>query len=254
MKKLTPLIILIFFLITYHLLPIPFVFALSENESTEGAQSVREAIRKRVEEKLAKLSKSPKAVVGELKEVTDTTLNITTKNGEILAATNEDTKYFRVTKGKQVAVKFEDLVLNDFIVAMGYKNGNNVLDAKRVISYNVSPLVEKKAIYGVVRTNMNGSLGVQTSSGLVTVQTDDDTKVTKKADGSKLEEVDVEEINLGDKILATATPNSKKPGTVIADKVRVLVSAEPKAEDVSPTPTKKATPTPTKKLTPTPTL
>lgn len=197
------------------------------NESTEGAQSVREAIRKRVEEKLEQLSKSPRAVVGELKEVTDTTLNITTKNGEVLAATNEDTKYFRVTKGKQAAVKFEDLVLNNFIVVMGYVNGNNVLDARRVISYDTSPLVEKKAVYGVVRTNMTGSLGVQTSTGIVTVQTDNDTNVTRKVKDGELEEIDVEEVNLGDKILATATPNSRKPGTVIADKVRILVSVVP---------------------------
>lgn len=248
------------FLITFILLVTCYVSlvtpisAQGETESTEGAQSVRDAIRKRVEEKLDKLSKSPRALFGQLKEVADTTLKITTADGEALAGTAEDTKYFRVTKGKQTTVKFEELVLGDYLVAMGYKNGNSVVDAKRVISFDVNPVVEKKAVYGTVRTSMNGTIGVQTSSGMVSISTDDGTTVTTKSEKG-LEETDVDAINTGDKILALGTPNSKKVGTVAVDRIHIMYAPEkPKETETTPTPTKaKASPTPTKKLTPTPT-
>lgn len=231
------------------------VLAQDETESTEGAQSVREAIRKRVEEKLAELSKNPKALVGELKEITDTTLNITTKLGEAFAATNDETKYFRVTKGKQTTIKFEDLALGDFTVVMGYRNGNNVLDARRVISYDVSPLVEKRAIFGAVRTNTNGDLTIQASEDQIwTIQTDDETEVSIKGKEG-LEESNVEDINPGDKIVAAGAPNTKKTNTLVASKIHILSSVAPSEEvEATPTPTKKPIPTPTKKVTPTPTV
>lgn len=256
--------ILTFFICAFALYTLHFALpalAQDETESTEGAQSVREAIRKRVEEKLAELSKNPKAVVGELKEITDTTLNITTKKGEALAATSDETKYFRVTKGKQTSIKFEELVLGDFTVVMGYRNGNNVLDARRVISYDANPVTERRAVFGTVRTNTDGDLTISTPSQdqIWTIQTDDDTEVTKKGDEG-FEDVDIEEIKAGDRIIAAGSPNTKKNNTLVASKIHVIpgtaVGQNKTVEEdaATPTPTKKTTPAPTRKVTPTPTV
>lgn len=229
------------------------VFAQEEEESTEGAQSIREAIRKNVEEKLAVLSKNPKAVTGVLKEITDTTLSLTTKNGEMLVAVSEDTKYFRVTNGKQATIKFAELAIDDFTVAMGYKNGEKVLDAKRVISYDVNPLPVHSAFYGTVRTNTDGDLTIQLSAqdSIWTIQSDTNTEVTTKG-ATAFEKAEIGEVMAGDKVIVVGSLNAKKSNTLLASKIHLVsgVRSQKATEKVTPTTTKKVSPTPSSRISP----
>lgn len=69
--------------------------------------------------------------------------------GEIqqISVNEDETDFVKITKTSKV-VKFSDVAIGDFIIAMGYKNGNGVLDGKRILITSSLKLSGRKAISG----------------------------------------------------------------------------------------------------------
>lgn len=196
----------------YVLLALPAV----AQEDTGGL--VREKVREQVENIIRK----PRAAVGELTEITDTTLEIKNRNGNLeMAATSEGTSYVRVAGGRRAEIKFEDLALGDFTVAMGHRNGNEVLEAQRVITYDNSPLVKKGAVYGVVQGNTSGEITIRhpQTGEVASVLTTSNTQITKKGE-SGFDEVEASEIEVGDRLIAAGAPD--KTGAIEAGRIHVI--------------------------------
>lgn len=194
-------------------------------EATPGAA---DSIRERVREKVESIIRQPRALVGTLTEITDSTLQIKTKAGEIaLASTDEETSFVRLVRGRRSQVSFEDLVLGDFTVVMGFRNGNDVLEARRIITYDTSPLVERRAVFGVVQGNEAGTLTLQLpkTAEVWTVETDRDTTITKKGvDG--FEEIDVDEVQVGDKLVAAGIPDEDEENTLLAGRIHIIAQQD----------------------------
>ncbi|OGM76591.1 hypothetical protein A2210_01820 [Candidatus Woesebacteria bacterium RIFOXYA1_FULL_40_18] len=108
------------------------------SESSSATDSIRERVQQKVDEVL----KKPKAFIGTITDISENTLQIKTATGEIKqSSTTPDTVFVNSVKTAK-EVKLADLAIGDFVVAMGLKNGNEVLEAKRVLI--TSPVLEPK--------------------------------------------------------------------------------------------------------------
>lgn len=89
-------------------------------KEASGESEIRDKVIKRVQEALT----NPKAEIGTVTDIAAGTLQIKTESGEIKQISAKD---------DLTGVKFTDIAIGDFIVAMGYSNGNEVLEAKRIL-------------------------------------------------------------------------------------------------------------------------
>lgn len=118
--------------------------------ATNEADSVREKVQEKVTEALNK----PRAYLGTITDISETTIQLKSAEGEILqVATEEGTVYVK-TDPSAKTVSFKDLAIGDFIVAMGFRNGNSVLNAKRILITPALAQVKRQALLGkIVKTS-----------------------------------------------------------------------------------------------------
>jgi hypothetical protein len=119
----------------------------SQPESSESG--VRETVLKKVEDVL----NSPKAYLGTVTDIAEKTIQLKTDSGTIeqVSAADED---LTVIKQNPTAkeVKFTDIAIGDYIVAMGYRNGNHVLNAKRILITGPETPLQIKIVFGKVKS------------------------------------------------------------------------------------------------------
>jgi len=129
------------------LLLLIFALLFSERETfAQTATSSGQAIKDRVLEKIEDVKNSPKAYVGTITDKSQNTLQLKTAKGEIkLISVDLETTTFVKVGTKTAGAKFDDVAIGDFIVAMGFKNGNDILNAKRVL-ITAAPEVPKRKI------------------------------------------------------------------------------------------------------------
>lgn len=116
--------------------PTPAVTLQPTVSATDIRESLQDRLRKAAEEQSGVAGQifntnEKRAIVGTLKDLTNNTLTIQLKaGGTKLAALTEKTVFVR--KGKTAPQS--DLVIGDYTIAMGYMNGNNLLEARRVVA------------------------------------------------------------------------------------------------------------------------
>lgn len=100
-------------------------------ETTESASTIREKVQAKVDELLYR----PKAYLGIVTDIAETNIQIKTKNGEIRQVSAQDEKISIIKDDGKTSkiVNLTDIAIGDFIVAMGYINGNKVLSAQRIL-------------------------------------------------------------------------------------------------------------------------
>lgn len=143
-------------------------------ESSDSASTIREKVQAKVEELLNK----PKAYLGVVTDIADSTIQVRTKESEIRQISVLDKDEVTVVKddGKTTkVVKFTDIAIGDFIVAMGYKNGNQVLSAQRIL---ITPTVTEPKIDVVIGISEN-ILTTLKPTAKTQVFSFDDEKITK---------------------------------------------------------------------------
>ena len=100
-----------------------------------GEASGDAAIREKVAQKVAAAMNQPKAYLGVVTDITSSTIQIKNPESQIEQIAAEDGGITVVnakgTTSKQV--KLTDIAIGDFIVAMGYVNGDKVLRAQRIL-------------------------------------------------------------------------------------------------------------------------
>jgi hypothetical protein len=103
--------------------------------TSENPASGDAAIKERVAQKVASAMDQPKAYLGVVTDITSTTIQIKTPEAQIeQIAIGSDGITVVNTKGtNNKQVKITDIAIGDFIVAMGYPNGNQVLQAQRIL-------------------------------------------------------------------------------------------------------------------------
>lgn len=117
-------------------------------ESTESG--VREIVLKKVEDVL----NSPKAYLGTVTDIAEKTIQLKTDSGTIEQVSAGGDDELTVIKQAPSAkeVKFTDIAIGDYIVAMGFRNGNHVLNAKRILITQPTSAPQIKIVYGKVKS------------------------------------------------------------------------------------------------------
>ncbi len=106
------------------------------NIATPGTSATGDAsIREKVAQKVAEAMNQPKAYLGVVTDITNTTIQTKNPESQIEQIAIDGGGITVVnTKGtNNKQVKLTDIAIGDFIVAMGYVNGNRVLHAQRIL-------------------------------------------------------------------------------------------------------------------------
>ena len=124
-------------------------------ESTNSAESVREKVKEKIENVLNK----PKAYLGTITDKTGDILQIKNLRGEIqfISVKPDNSTFISVGKTSKT-IKYADIAMGDFIIAMGFvstdneskNNGNTVLEVKRTLITNPIEPTTRKITFGNV--------------------------------------------------------------------------------------------------------
>lgn len=150
----------------------------------------------------AKTVNLPISYIGTVTDIFEGTINLKDLNQEIKqVSVEENTSYANEITKKEV--KFEDIAIGDFVVGMGFKNGNNVLHARRVVVASPPRDPDYKIYYGEVVEIKNKVLTLKTLSEELTLT------FPKNWKGPDIKEIENEM-----KVIVVTIPDSKNVETV----------------------------------------
>jgi hypothetical protein len=228
----------------------------TRDDSTESAQPL-ENLKDRLATTVAQLHQTQlKAVVGDIKTVSVSTVTISTKTSDIKLELTDDLKIFQNIRGKRTELTTDNLEKDDHVVVFGdYDSTIDLLKAQVIIIQSPLPSrvsgtitdVNKKD-YTVTLITPEGQtyiIDIETNSSMLAY---DPEKGIVKGGFSKL--VD------GDTVHIVGTPNTKEENRMSALRFLDIGNLNP----VTPTPAEtatasasaKGTPTVTEKVSPTP--
>jgi len=104
---------------------------------TSASNTATQEVREKVQEKVDLARQSPKFYMGLITDKLEASLEIKDQLSEIkqVSVIPADVTFVKIAKTNQ-EVKFTDVAIGDFIIAMGFRNGNGVLEAKRILIDN----------------------------------------------------------------------------------------------------------------------
>ncbi len=111
----------------------------------------------------------PQAYVGTVTDITDSVIQIkASANGEIeqITATN-DASYVDTRNNASKLIKSTDIAIGDYLIALGIKNGNNILSSSRIIVSEPLTKTTRRAFFGIVTddSGMNKFVAKNSKSG-----------------------------------------------------------------------------------------
>ena len=208
-----------------------FVFSISPVNAQEDPTptSTSEAIREKVQEKVNAVLDKPFAYLGTVTDITGLNIQIgkfsldngqTNSSSEIQQIATDDNTAF-VSVGKTIkTIVFDDVAIGDFIVAMGYKTGNGVLEAKRILTTEALQSSGRESNIFTIREIESGDISVNTNGDSETY-----TVTTKNADiyflddEGEADSLRVSELNIEDKIIVVGVDVE---GEIEARTIRVI--------------------------------
>jgi len=202
-----------------------------KQNATEGSE-----IRQKVIEKVEQALKNPRALLGVITDISTNTLQIKASSGEIQQmSVLPDATIVKVGKIAK-EVKFSDIAIGDFVVGMGYKNGNNILEAGRVLITEQPEEFSVKAAIGKVSSVDKKAIAIlplmQADEIKATISTDSYFSTYKNGKITKIGIADISKDDLA--IIVTEEDEG-----VIARTVLVIAKPEPSAK-ITSTPSPKA--------------
>jgi len=195
-------------LITFIILTLLFLYPVFIKAQDNNASSSDE-IRKKVQEKIIKISQKPKAFIGTITDISESTIQISRfainkesqeKSGEILQISyNKDTAIID-SREKAKQIKAQDLAIGDFIIAMGTEKNGNILESSRIVS--VKPITPTKRASFKLNVKKVGKqeISAELKNGQsYSVKINKDTSILDQENN----DLKVSDIEAGDKIIAT---------------------------------------------------
>jgi len=236
-------------LIAISIFVISLALFATKQASAENATDSSATVREKVQEKVEKVLKSPRAYVGTITDISESTIQVSRlvfntekeKAGEILQiSTTEETTFVNV-KTTSKTIKRSDLAIGDFIVAMGYKNGNSVLEAKRILVVSAITPSERVSIMGTVEKAEKTSLTVtiKKTGKAITIKSSKTLKITTTK-GGKTQSLDFDEVVKGDRIIAVGIHSGE---ALDARSIHILSPDEENAK-AFPSPSPNVSPSP----------
>ena len=198
-------------------------------------------IRDKVQEKVNAVLDNPFAYIGTVTDISGVNIQIgkfslnngkTNSTSEIQQIGTDDNTVF-VSIGKTTkTITFDDIAIGDFVISMGYKNGNGVLEAKRILTTEaLQPSGREANVFTVreidgtdISVNKNGDSDVY----IVTTKSAD---IYIEDEEGVTEDLRASELNIEDKIIVVGI---EAEGEIEARTIRV-VSTTPVDEIEEPT-------------------
>lgn len=138
-------------------------------------------VEEKIEEKLENVQKKAEFFKGTVTDITDMSIQMKTTSGEIkqISYTSTLTSFAKIgkTTGK---IAPSDVAIGDYILALGYKKDNSVLDAFRIIVTQPEVPEEIKVFYGRVETKNKNDMDIsQQDAENIVVGIDNNSKTYK---------------------------------------------------------------------------
>ncbi|MEK7188809.1 MAG: hypothetical protein AAB685_03085, partial [Patescibacteria group bacterium] len=170
--------------------------------------------------------KSPIAILGVVTDIASQTIQVKDDSGEIKQlSVNKETTTFVKSLGPKSSksVSLPDLAIGDFILAMGLKNGNGVLDTKRVLITTPFVPSTRTALTGEVANLSKNSLELKESGDgkILNISIDSSTRITQKND-DKVGSIKLSNLSIGDKIVIAGSPDDKKGSSILARRIHKI--------------------------------
>ncbi len=222
--------------------PTPEATTSGQTLGEERREQIKD-LRERVATRVAELrAQNRRAWVGTIKSLSGNNLTLTTKQGDKIVLTNEDTSFFRFGAGAKKTIKFSDLAVGQEAAAFGQVDSNNGQMTAKVIIAKVLPL------------NINGKVtAVDVSGGTITVQTpkngsfivdiENFTKILAWEKGKGLQKSGLSKIKVNDRVHVNGTVPTKTGGAnrITANRILVLPG---QATGITGSPKPSASPSP----------
>jgi len=193
----------------------------SPTTTPEEEQEATDSVREKVQEKVSAARSSPKFVLGSITDKQETTLEVKTQKGEIeqVSASDENTTFIKMDKTKK-EIKYADVAIGDFVLAMGFKNGNSVMDSRRILI--ISPLepTTRRVVMGTITNVQKAQVTIEALIGGEKLTISNSKNLTVLADSKeKVEEINFSELEVDQKALVVGETDE---GKFVARTIRVL--------------------------------
>lgn len=132
-----------------------------ETVATESADTVREKLKEKISTKSLKTT----SYVGTITDISSGTIQIKSVQGDIKQMSLSDDTSFVNTLKKNIGVKATDLAIGDYIVAMGFVNGNKVLDSKRILIAEPAIKNNFETIFGTISNVTKTKISIDRDNG-----------------------------------------------------------------------------------------
>jgi len=220
------------------------------SELKDNRQQQIEELRQRVATKAAELREQMKRVItGDIKSINDTTIVITTKNGDKTVLTDENTTFIRLGAGGRQKITLDDLAVGNTISVFGQLDQDSGKITAKIIIAKVIPLnIDGK----VSAVDLNdGTITVQTpKKGLFIVDVETYTKILIWEKSKGMQKLGFSKIKVDDRVHVNGTvPAKPKAGENRLSANRILVLPG-KAVGIVGSPTPSSTPLPSPTATP----
>lgn len=198
------------------------VFAQDEDATSPG-KSVRDQLRERIEERLAELQNKPRATIGKIADIQNSSLLIETNQGMRQVKLSEETQIVGTKDDNKKTLQQKDLKIGDIVTAMGYQKTKDILDAQRILVLEEMPKANRRSIYGIVESKTKDTVIIKhpKTSETWTIKTTNKTKVTGKVD-NKIENLSFPDIEEQDRIVAVGKPTKNGINTLSANLIHII--------------------------------
>lgn len=215
---------------------------MSPNPETSGS-STDSSIRQKVQEKVELALLFPKAYLGIITDISSGTIQINKLNLDKKDNSGKEIKqisiptsvtFTKMQKGESKNIKISDVAIGDYIVAMGFINNNQVLEAQRILVTDPLEPTGRIARLGTVTsiTKTKFKMKIPSQETETEVVEESGTIFTKYVDG-KITKSSASDVKAEAVLIVAGTPDIKN---FFARKIHILSLPE----TVKPTP--KSTP------------
>ncbi|MFH1864167.1 MAG: hypothetical protein ABIJ85_04655 [bacterium] len=199
---------------------------------TPTSQSASEGseVRQKVIEKVEKALNNPKAYLGVVTDISTNTLQIKNSSGEIQQMSVQEGSVIVKVGKESKEVKFTDVAIGDFVVGMGYKNGNGILEVKRILITDPLKEFSTKTVLGRVSAIDKKTIAILplTQEGEFRAAISTDTYISTYKNG-KITKTGISNLSKDDLVIIVAEENK----VLTARTILVVNEPEPSTEPSS---------------------
>ena len=183
----------------------------TDDEEADSATNSADEVRQKVQDRIDEVLNNPKAYIGSITDISEDTLQITKidftgngSNGEIVqvSVTEDSTDYVDTSGDTNKTIKFDDVAIGDFVIAMGTTDENDVLEARRILVADTIEPTGRSIILGNITKvdEIEDSLTFNNAKGEITAITNKSTDFLTGIIGNN-ETIDFTELERGNNII-----------------------------------------------------